>query len=145
MIYGMLKIWRIIIDTNVLVAALKSKRGASFKILSMIRTGKFQFYLSVPLVCEYEEVLKRQELGLNLTEKEIENLLDILCLLGVKHQIWFSWRPIANDVKDEFVAELAINAQVDAIVTHNVKDFRNLNKFNVRVLTPNEFLHLTEE
>ncbi len=55
----------------------------------MIRAGKFEFYLSVPLVCEYEEVLKRQELGLNLTEKEIENLLDVLCLLGVKSQIWF--------------------------------------------------------
>ena len=69
----MSKIWKIIIDTNVLVAALKSKRGASFKILSTIRSGEFKFYLSVPLVCEYEEVLKRQELGLNLNDDEIEN------------------------------------------------------------------------
>jgi len=141
----MSKIWKIIIDTNVLIAALKSKRGASFKILSLLRSGKFQFYLSVPLVCEYEEVLKRQEIGLNLTEKEIENLLDTICLLGVKQQIWFSWRPIASDEKDEFVAELAINARVDAIVTHNVKDFRNLKKFDVKVLTPGEFLPLIGE
>jgi len=139
------KIWKIVIDTNVLVAALKSKRGASFKILSLLRSGKFQFYLSVPLVCEYEDVLKRRELGLKFTEKEIENLLDAICLLGEKRPIWFSWRPIASDAKDEFVAELAINAAVDAIVTHNVKDFRNLVKFDIKVLTPSEFLPLIGE
>ena len=68
----MLKTLKVVIDTNVLVAALKSKRGASFKILSMTRSGKFEFYLSVPLVCEYEEVLKRQKLELNFSEEEIE-------------------------------------------------------------------------
>jgi len=99
----------------------------------------------VPLVCEYEEVLKRQELGLNLNEDEIEKLLDVLCLFGVKYQIWFSWRPISPDAKDDFVAELAINAQVDAIITHNIKDFRNLKKFDMEVLTPREFLPLIGE
>jgi putative PIN family toxin of toxin-antitoxin system len=141
----MLKIWKIIIDTNVLVAALKSKRGASFKILSMASGGKFEFCLSVPLVCEYEEVLKRQELGLKLNDGEIEKFLDALCLLGAKQQIWFSWRPISPDAKDDFVAELAINAQADAVVTHNVRDFRNLEKFSIKILTPSEFLLLIGE
>ncbi len=115
------KIWQIVIDTNVLVAALKSKRGASFKILSLLKSGKFKIHLSVPMVLEYEEVLSRKELSLNLTDRELESFLDIICLLGVKHDIWYLWRPLSSDPKDEFVAELAINAQVDAIVTNNVK------------------------
>ena len=138
-------IWQIVIDTNVLVAALKSKRGASFKILSLLKSGKFRIHLSVPMVLEYEEVLSRSELNLNLTEKEIERLLNIICLLGMKHEIWYLWRPLSSDAKDDFVAELAINAQVDAIVTHNVKDFVNLNKFGIKVVTPKEFLELLGE
>ena len=139
------KIWQIVIDTNVLVAALKSKRGASFKILSLLKSGKYKIHLSVPMVLEYEDVLSRSELNLNLTEKEIERLLDIICLLGVKHEIWYLWRPISLDAKDEFVAELAINAQVDAIVTYNIKDFVNLNKFGVKIVTPREFLEMLGE
>lgn len=104
------KIWQIVIDTNILVAALKSKRGASFKILSLLKSGKYKIHLSVPMVLEYEAVLSRKKLNLNLTKKEIENLLDIICLSGVKHDIWYLWRPISSDPKDEFVAELAINA-----------------------------------
>jgi len=141
----MTKIWQIIIDTNVLVAALKSKRGASFKILSLLKSGRYKIHLSVPMVLEYEEVLSRSELNLNLTEKEIERLLNIICLLGMKHEIWYLWRPLSSDAKDDFVAELAINAQVDAIVTHNVKDFVNLNKFGIKVVTPKEFLELLGE
>lgn len=80
--------YHIVIDTGVLVSALKSKRGASFKILSLLRSGKFAFHLSVPLVFEYEAVLKRAELDIKWTSVEIEELLDIVCLLGVKHDIW---------------------------------------------------------
>lgn len=97
------------------------------------------------MVLEYEDVLSRSELNLNLTEKEIERLLDIICLLGVKHEIWYLQRPISLDAKDEFVAELAINAQVDAIVTYNVKDFVNLDKFGVKIVTPREFLEMLGE
>lgn len=139
------KIWQIVIDTNVLVAALKSKRGASFKILSLLKSGKFKIHLSVPMVLEYEEVLRRKELNLNLTDKEIENLLDIICLLGVKHDIWYLWRPVSSDPKDEFVAELAINAQVDAVITYNVKDFIGIKKFGINIITPKEFLDLLGE
>lgn len=131
---------KIIIDTNILVSAIKSKRGASYKILSLINSDKFEFYISVPLILEYEDVLKRPELGLNLSHREIDKLIDILCLLGKKNPIWFSWRPVSKDAKDDFVAELAINAQVDAIITYNIKDFHGLEKFGVKILTPSEFL-----
>jgi putative PIN family toxin of toxin-antitoxin system len=106
----MAKVWQIIIDTNVLVAALRSKRGASFKILSLIRSKKFEFHLSVPLVFEYEDVLKRSENKLTFTSDEIDKLLDIVCLLGVKHKIWYMWRPFLADAQDEFIGELGIAA-----------------------------------
>ena len=129
-----------VIDTNILVSALMSKRGASYKILSLLPTGKFEFHLSVPLVCEYESVLKRSELKLTWTRDEIDELLDIICLLGVKHEIWYLWRPFLQDAGDEFVAELAVTAQAEAIVTMNTRDFKGMDKFGIKLLTPKEFL-----
>ena len=129
-----------VIDTNILVSALMSKRGASYKILSLMPTGKLAFHLSVPLVCEYESVLKRSELKLTWTMDEIDELLDIICLLGVKHKIWYLWRPFLPDAGDEFVAEVAVTAQAEAIVTMNVRDFKGMEKFGIAVLTPKEFL-----
>lgn len=132
--------YHIVIDTGVLVSALKSKRGASFKILSLLPSGKFSFHLSVPLVFEYEAVLKRAELDIKWTPDEIEELLDIVCLLGVRHDIWYLWRPLLQDEGDEFIAELAVTAQVDATVTHNVRDFKGIEKFGIEVITPKELL-----
>jgi putative PIN family toxin of toxin-antitoxin system len=129
-----------VIDTNILVSALMSKRGASYKILSLLPTGKFEFHLSVPLVCEYESVLKRSELKLTWTRDEIDELLDIICLLGVKHEIWYLWRPFLQDAGDEFVAELAVTAQAEAIVTLNTRDFKGMDKFGIKLLKPKEFL-----
>lgn len=132
--------YQIVIDTGVLVSALKSKRGASHKILSLLSSGQFDFHLSVPLVCEYEAVLKRTELDINWTSDEIDELLDIICFLGIKHEVWYLWRPLLQDAGDEFVAELAVTAQADAIVTHNVRDFKGMEKFGVNIITPKELL-----
>lgn len=137
--------FKIIIDTCVLVSALKSQFGASFKILSLLKSDLFKIHLSTALVLEYEDVLKRPALKLNLTTDEIDKLLDILCLIGEKRQIFFQWRPLLSDEKDNFVGELAINSQADAIVTHNVKDFQNIKQFGIKVLTPQEFLQLIGE
>lgn len=130
----------VVIDTNVLVSALMSNRGASYKILSLMSAGKFDFHLSVPLVCEYEAVLKRGELKLTWTIGEIDELLDIICWFGIKHEIWYLWRPFLRDAGDEFVADVAVTAQAEAIVTQNVRDFKGMEKFGIDVLTPKEFL-----
>jgi len=132
--------YHVVIDTGILVSALKSKRGASFKILSLLPSDRFAFHLSVPLVCEYEAVLKRTDMGIDWTTGEIDELLDIICLLGRKHDIWYLWRPLLQDAGDEFIAELAVTAQVDAIVTYNVRDFKGMEKFGINVITPKEFL-----
>jgi putative PIN family toxin of toxin-antitoxin system len=135
-----MKKYGIVIDTSVLVSALKSRRGASFKILSLIPSVKFEFHLSVPLVFEYESALKRAKLGIQLAGDEIDELLDIICFFGSKQIIWYLWRPLLQDAGDEFVAELAITSQADIIVTHNVRDFKGVEKFGIRALTPKEFL-----
>jgi len=94
----------IVIDTSVVVSALRSTRGASFRILSLISSGKFEFHLSVPLVVEYESALKRPEMKPLWTTEEIDELLDIICLFGIKHDIWYLWRPLSRDAGDDFVA-----------------------------------------
>lgn len=137
--------FNVVIDTCVLVSALKSKFGASFKVLSLVRRAKFKIHLSTALVLEYEDVLKRPELKLNLTIADIDKLLDIICLLGQRQDIFYQWRPLLKDEKDNFVGELAVNAQVDAIVTHNIKDFQNIKNFGIKVVTPQEFLRLIGE
>lgn len=98
------------------------------------------FHLSVPLVCEYESVLMRAELGLGWSSEEFDELLDIICLLGIKHEIWYLWRPLLRDAGDEFIAELAVAAEANAIITHNTRDFAGMEKFGVKVTTPKEFL-----
>ena len=136
---------RIVIDTCVLVSAIKSNQGASFKLLSLLPKKIFTYHISTALVLEYEDVLKRPKLNLSLTSFEVDKLLDILCLLGKKHLIHFHWRPLLNDESDDFIGELAINAKVDVIVTHNIKDFGYISKFGIGIVTPHEFLKLIGE
>lgn len=114
----------IVIDTSVIVSALKSNRGASFRILSLIPSSKFEFHLSIPLIFEYEASLKKVDLSPTWTDEEIDELLDIICLFGIKHDIWYLWRPLSRDAGDDFVAELAVTAGADAIVTPQCERLR---------------------
>lgn len=137
----------IVLDTNVLVSALLSQRGASYKILSLLRSNKFELHLSVPLVCEYEDVLKRSEAAYTIssTHDEIDALLDIICNLGIQHKVWYLWRPMLSDPKDDFIAELAITAQVNYIVTHNGSHFKRLAQYGIPAISPKEFLGIIGE
>jgi len=130
----------IIIDTCVFISALRSRRGASFKLLSLIDNNKFEFYLSVALVLEYESVAKRNPKKLGLTDSDIEDLIDYLCAAGKSRQVHFLWRPSLKDPSDDFILELAVESECDYIVTHNVRDFTGAEKFKVKVITPQEFL-----
>ena len=130
----------IVIDTCVLISALRSRNGASFKLLSLIDSKKFTFCLSVPLVLEYESVAKRMSRSLGLTQPDIEDIIDYLCTLGKHRQVHYLWRPSLKDPGDDFVLELAVESECKYIVTHNIKDFKDLKKFKVRAVTPQEFL-----
>ena len=130
---------KIVIDTKVLVAALRSRRSASFKLVSFLPSDKFAIAISVPLVFEYEDVLKRLE-STAITEKDIGDFVDFLCEIGHHQKIFFLWRPYLPDPSDDHVLEVAVAAGCDVIVTYNKRDFRGIERFGLRVLDPRELL-----
>ena len=130
----------IVLDTNVLIAGLRSRNGASFQLLSLVGESAFELNVSVPLVLEYEEVAKRESRALGLTHAEIDDVLDYLCAVATHREIYFLWRPVLRDAADDMVLEVAVEAGCDIVVTHNVRDFAGAERFGVRALTPGEFL-----
>ena len=131
---------KIVLDTNVWVAAFRSKHGASSKLISLIRTGRFQMYTSVPLVLEYEEVFLKHQKEMNLDLASLNKLLDLICALSEHQQIFYLWRPLEPDEDDAHVLELAVAAKCDTIVTFNKRDFIRAHSFGINVSTPAEFL-----
>lgn len=132
---------RIVIDTNVVVAALRSKRGASQRLFDLIDRGKFEVHLSIPLCFEYEEVCARLvDEGFH-TERDIAAFLRYMCDVFRPRRIFFLWRPFLNDPDDDMVLELAVASRCSHIVTFNEADFRHVEQqFGIRVVTPKEFL-----
>jgi putative PIN family toxin of toxin-antitoxin system len=135
----------IVLDTNVIVAALRSKRGASNKLLSLVGTQKFEIHDSVALILEYEDVLQRQRAELGLSHDDIADFIDSLCSMAHHHKIYFLWRPTLSDVNDELILELAVTAGCEYIVTHNISDFKGVERFGIQAITPREFLQIIRE
>lgn len=132
---------QVVLDTNVLVAGLRSQRGASFRLLSLVGADhRFGINLSVPLVLEYESALKRPGTVPALTADELDSVLDYLCSVGHHREIYFLWRPVLRDPKDDMVLEVAVEASCEFVVTHNLRDFRGIERYGVRPLSPSEFL-----
>ena len=136
---------RVVLDSSVLVSALRSRRGASFQLLKLLREGRFEAALSVPLALEYEAVLLRHAKELGLARDEAFGLVDYLCDVGYRQTIHFLWRPALTDPRDEFILELAVAAGCEAIVTHNVRHFAGARRFAVRIMTPGDFRATVEE
>ena len=130
---------KIVIDTNVVVAGLKSRNGASFQVLSRIGTDEFDIGLSVPVLVEYEMVLKRMEFP-HLTDQDIENFLDYFCAVADNRDIFYLWRPYLKDPKDDMILEIAVASQAEYIVTFNLRDFSNIAPFGVNAITPQQLL-----
>ncbi|MDE0458577.1 MAG: putative toxin-antitoxin system toxin component, PIN family [Chromatiales bacterium] len=131
---------RIVLDTNVLIAAVRSRRGASWRLLSLIGTGQFEISISVPLILEYEAVLLKQMDKSTMDRGDLNGLLDYLVSEAHHQEIYFLWRPQSRDPKDDMVLELAVASGANRLVTHNVRDFRAARDFDVRVVTPGSYL-----
>lgn len=116
---------RLVIDTNVIVAALRSAKGASAALMLHVAEKRVKPLLSVALVLEIESVLCRPEqlAATGLTLELVQGFVDELCALAEPVQIHFAWRPMLHDAADEMVLEAAVNGQADALVTFNLKDF----------------------
>ena len=133
------------LDTDVMVAAFRSSRGASRQLLLGALHGEFQLLLSVPLILEYEAVLNRSEhlaaCGLNATE--IGQVLDDLAAVAERVSLSFRWRPKLSDPDDDMVLETAVNGNASAIVSFNQRDFAAAGtEFAFRVVSPGAALEL---
>ena len=132
----------VILDTNVLFSGLYSSEGASYKILNFLEKNKIKIAVSVALLFEYEEILKRNKRILKLGNEEIEDILNFICQIAVHQKIFFLWRPYLKDQKDDHLLELAVASGATHIITHNIRDFNSINKFGISAITPNEFIKI---
>ncbi len=135
---------RVILDTSVLVAAARSRLGASFALVSSIPSPLFTTCLSVALYAEWQEVMTRPE-NLPPGRTADDALAFLRYLAGQSHlqEVFFHWRPMLPDANDDMVLELAFAAGARHIITHNVRDFEQAAPLGVRAILPGEFLQLT--
>jgi len=134
---------RIVVDTDVIVAAMRSPSGASAALLVLLLQGKATILLSVALAIEYEAVCTRAEhiLAAKATHADVSNLIDAIIGSVEPVEVHYQWRPQLSDAGDEMVLEAAVNGQADAIVTFNRMDYGNApSRFGIEVLSPAEAL-----
>ena len=137
------KIPHVVLDTNVLAAALRSKSGASYQLISLLFANKFKIALSLPLYMEYLDVLLRPAVKpAGISDADILDFIDEILLQAQTQNIYFLWRPWLKDEKDDMILELAIASNADYIVTFNLKDFRNIELFGIEAVAPKDFLNL---
>ncbi len=134
---------RYVLDTNVVVAGLRSPAGASAALIDQALDQAFTLLLSVALVLEYEATCRNpaQRIMSGLSEAEISNIISALCAVSEPVTPRFLWRPQLRDPADEMVLETAINGNADALVTFNRRDFGDApGDFGIALLAPREAL-----
>lgn len=129
---------RIVLDTSVVIAGLRSKSGASRCWISAILDRQYTLLLSVPLILEYEAVATRPaNMSVHgLTKLEVGELLDAMCAVAVQVELNYLWRPMLRDPDDEMVLETAIAGRADALLTFNIRDFAGAERFGIKVEQP---------
>ena len=133
---------RVVVDSNVLVSGLRSRRGASYRLLRLVGTGRFTTVVSVPLVVEYEQALLDSTHGLPFDTDEIRRFIDYFCAVSNRRKVYFLWRPFLRDPGDDMVLEAAVAGQCTYVVSFNVRDFVGAERFGIRALPPAEFLKI---
>jgi len=136
---------RAVLDTNVLLSALRSRNGASFEILARYRKGEFALYLSQTVFCEYQEVLKREMLPLGLSLAVIDRFISAIASQAVQFRASAFWKPALPDADDEALAQLAMESKIDYLVTHNLRHFPSDRLPAVRVVDPKTFLDILRQ
>lgn len=132
---------QIIIDTNVLVAALRSRSGASFKLIEALGKGLFETSVSTAIILEYEDVLMRHYEELGLTSTDVRLFIDYIVKVSRRVPIHFRWRPFLRDPGDECFLELAVAAAAHSIITYNKRDFTGVDeRFGITIMDAREFL-----
>ena len=139
---------RVLVDTNVLVAALTSSRGASHALLQGVAASRLGIVASPAVWLEYEAVLKRDEIKAlhGFAAEDIDRFLSALAVWVEPVTLHYVWRPQLRDPGDEMVLEAAVNARVDALITHDERDFHHAaDRFGLLVVTPAQALKFLKE
>ena len=134
---------RVVFDTSVLVAAARSRNGASFQLMSLLPSPRFELALTIAMYTEWQSVLTRPEhmppgASVDLTMGYLRYLASMAHLQDVH----FLWRPFLSDPDDDMVVECAVASGSQFIVTHNIKDFRRVGALKVQAIKPADFLNL---
>jgi putative PIN family toxin of toxin-antitoxin system len=128
-----------VLDTDVIVAAMRSPAGASAALLRSIRQGQAAFLLSVPLALEYEAICQKGEhrLAAGISERQVDIFVSTIIAMAEPVEAHFLWRPQLRDPNDEMVLEVAVNGRADALVTFNMRDYGDAPaRFGVDLLLP---------
>lgn len=131
-----------VLDTNLLVSAARSRKGASFAVLQALRQNRFTALASVPLLLEYEAVLERPEdlQPGSPTPAMVDAFPDALSRHAKPIHLRYPWRPQIHDGADEMVLKTALNGRADALLTLNTVDIAKAAKrFRPNLFTSGEF------
>ncbi len=133
----------VVLDTSVMVAAARSRNGASFEIVRQIGSGAFQPALSIALYAEWRDALTRPEnLPSGVSASEARDFVRFVASQCHVQPIYFMWRPWLPDADDDMILELAVAASCRFIITHNVRDFIGSERFGIETITPSAFLQI---
>jgi putative PIN family toxin of toxin-antitoxin system len=138
---GVVPLERMVLDTSVVIAAFRSRHGASSRLLRLVALGRIRPLVTTALFLEYESVLKRpeQRLACGMSIRAVERVLAALAAACEPVEVRFRWRPQLADPGDELVLEAAVNGRADALVTHNIRDFgAAAPRFGLWVASPGE-------
>ena len=134
---------RAVLDTSILVAAARSRNGASYQLVSMLPTSRFDFALTIALYTEWQAVLTRPEhMPPGVSVEGVLAYLRYLASIAHLQDVHFLWRPFLRDPDDDMVLECAVASGSQYIVTHNIRDFSRVTELNVHAITPADFLKL---
>jgi len=134
---------KVVFDTDVIVAAVLSERGASRQLLLRVADGVLDAAISVALMLEYEAVLKRPEIlrQSKLTADDVDVILDQVAASMEHVAMFYLWRPMLRDAEDDMVLETAVNGHADVIATFNIGDFGDApRRFGIEVIRPGSLL-----
>ena len=133
---------KIVLDTNILVSALRSRLGASHRLLLAVGDNRFQIQLSVSLFLEYEAAIKNPNCGIKLSPAEKDDILDYLCSEARHCKVHYLWRPCLKDPGDDMVLEVAVASEASGIVTFNRRDFKGIEAWGLKIYSPQEILKI---
>ncbi|WP_152047752.1 putative toxin-antitoxin system toxin component, PIN family [Aureimonas psammosilenae] len=139
---------RLVLDTATMVAAIRSDAGASRRLLRGALDRRFTLLASVALLIEYESVLTRQDhrSASGLSVDDVQKLLDTVASVIEPVSLDYAWRPQLADPDDDMVLDAAINGRADAIVTFNIRDFREgAARFGIRIVSPGNAVRMMKE